>query len=122
RTLHASHWAKRAFDVVGSLALLVLTAPITFAAAYAVRMYDGGPVFFRQTRIGRDGKPFACYKFRSMVVEAEELRSDLVVNHERSSVLFKMVDDPRVTGPGRVIRRFSVDELPQLFNVLRDPM
>jgi exopolysaccharide biosynthesis polyprenyl glycosylphosphotransferase len=122
RTVHASHWAKRVFDIVGSLALLILTAPITLAAAFAVKFHDGGPVLFRQIRIGRDGKPFACLKFRSMVVDAEHLKNDLVVNHERSSVLFKMVDDPRVTGPGRLIRRLSIDELPQLVNVLRGQM
>jgi exopolysaccharide biosynthesis polyprenyl glycosylphosphotransferase len=122
RTLHASHWAKRLFDIVGSALLLVLTAPVTLAAAIAVKLTDGGPVLFHQTRIGRDGRPFSCLKFRSMVVNAEQLREDLVVNHERSAVLFKMVDDPRVTRPGRLIRRLSVDELPQLWNVLRGQM
>jgi exopolysaccharide biosynthesis polyprenyl glycosylphosphotransferase len=122
RTLHASHWAKRAFDIVGSLAILVLSAPITLGTAIAVKFHDGGPVLFRQTRIGRDGRPFSCLKFRSMVVNAEQLRSDLMVNHERSAVLFKMANDPRVTRPGKWIRRLSLDELPQLINVLRGQM
>jgi exopolysaccharide biosynthesis polyprenyl glycosylphosphotransferase len=122
RTVHASHWAKRAFDILGSLALLVLTAPITLATALAVKFHDGGPILFRQTRIGRDGRPFSCLKFRSMVVDAEDLQRDLVVNHERSAVLFKMADDPRVTRPGKWIRRLSLDELPQLWNVLRGQM
>jgi len=122
RTLHASHWAKRAFDIVGSLAILVLSAPITLGTALAVKFNDGGPVLFRQTRIGRDGRPFSCLKFRSMVVNAEQLRSDLMVNHERSAVLFKMANDPRVTRPGKWIRRLSLDELPQLINVLRGQM
>ena len=122
RTLHASHWAKRVFDIVGSLALLLLISPIWLATALAVKLDDGGPVLFRQTRVGRDGRPFSCLKFRSMVIDAEELRGDLEVNHERSAVLFKMANDPRVTRPGRLIRRLSVDELPQLWNVLRGQM
>jgi exopolysaccharide biosynthesis polyprenyl glycosylphosphotransferase len=122
RAVHASHWAKRAFDIVGSLGLMVLLSPVLLATAIAVKFHDGGPVLFRQTRIGRDGRPFSCLKFRSMVMEAERLLSDLEVNHERSSVLFKMVDDPRVTRPGKLIRRLSIDELPQLWNVLRGQM
>ncbi len=121
RTLHASHWAKRTFDVLGSLGILLLISPIWLATAVAVKFHDGGPVLFRQTRIGRDGRPFSCLKFRSMVIEAEQLRADLEVNHERSAVLFKMADDPRVTRPGKLIRRLSIDELPQLWNVLRRP-
>ncbi len=122
RTVHASHWAKRAFDILGSLALLVLTSPITLGTALAVKFHDGGPILFRQTRVGRDGRPFSCLKFRSMVVDAEDLQRDLVVNHERSAVLFKMADDPRVTRPGKWIRRLSLDELPQLWNVFRGQM
>jgi exopolysaccharide biosynthesis polyprenyl glycosylphosphotransferase len=122
RAVHASHWAKRAFDVVGSLGLMLLISPVLLATALAVKLHDGGPVLFRQTRIGRDGRPFSCLKFRSMVTDAENLRADLEVNHERSSVLFKMVNDPRVTRPGRLIRRLSIDELPQLWNVLRGQM
>ena len=122
RTVQALHWAKRAFDMLGSLAILLMISPVLLAVAVAVKLHDGGPVLFRQTRIGRDGKPFDCLKFRSMVVDAEELRGDLDVNHERSSVLFKLVNDPRVTAPGRFIRRLSLDELPQLWNVLRGQM
>ena len=122
RTLHASHWAKRVFDIVGSLALLLVTAPVTVVTALAVKFHDGGPILFRQTRIGRDGKPFSCLKFRSMVVDAEHLQADLMVNHERSAVLFKMAEDPRVTRPGKWIRRLSLDELPQLWNVFRGQM
>jgi exopolysaccharide biosynthesis polyprenyl glycosylphosphotransferase len=122
RTLHASHWAKRVFDIVGSLALLLVSAPVTLVTALAVKFHDGGPILFRQTRIGRDGRPFSCLKFRSMVVDAEQLQADLIVNHERSAVLFKMAEDPRVTRPGRWIRRLSLDELPQLWNVFRGQM
>jgi exopolysaccharide biosynthesis polyprenyl glycosylphosphotransferase len=122
RAVHASHWAKRVFDVVGSLGVILLISPVLLATAIAIKLHDGGPVVFRQTRIGRDGRPFSCLKFRSMVTDAEALRADLDVNHERSSVLFKMVNDPRVTRPGKLIRRLSIDELPQLWNVLRGQM
>jgi exopolysaccharide biosynthesis polyprenyl glycosylphosphotransferase len=122
RTVQASHWAKRAFDFLGSLGILALISPVLLAVAVAVKFHDGGPVLFRQTRVGRDGRVFSCLKFRSMVVDAEQRLTDLEVNHERSSVLFKLVDDPRVTRPGRLIRRLSLDELPQLWNVLRGQM
>ena len=109
--------------MVGAAGLLVLTAPLTIATAVVVKLYDGGPVLFRQTRIGRDGRPFACLKFRSMVADAEELRDDLELGEMLpNSVLFKMMADPRVTRPGRVLRRLSIDELPQLWNVLRGQM
>jgi len=122
RAAHASRWGKRAFDVAGSLFLMLIAVPLAIATALAVKLYDGGPVLFRQTRVGRDGRTFSCLKVRSMVVNAEQLRSDLETDHERSAVLFKMVDDPRVTKPGRIIRRLSIDELPQLWNVLRGQM
>jgi exopolysaccharide biosynthesis polyprenyl glycosylphosphotransferase len=122
RTVQASHWAKRVFDILGSAGAMLLISPLLLATAVWIKFHDGGPVLFRQTRIGRDGRPFSCYKFRSMVTDAEQLRIDLETNHERSSVMFKMVDDPRVTRPGRLIRRLSIDELPQLWNVLRGQM
>jgi len=122
RAMDATRWAKRIFDVLGALGLLVATAPITLVTAVAIKFHDGGPILFRQTRVGRDGRPFSCLKFRSMVMNAEQLRADLEANHERASVLFKMADDPRVTRPGRLIRRLSLDELPQLWNVVRGHM
>ena len=122
RAVGASRWAKRVFDVAGAACLAVVLAPLLLATACAVKFYDGGAVLFRQTRIGRDGRPFSCLKFRSMVVDAEHLLADLEINHGRGAVLFKMVDDPRVTRPGRLIRRLSIDELPQLWNVLRGQM
>ena len=118
RSIHASRWAKRVFDVVGALCLLVVLAPLMAATALAVKLHDGGPVLFRHTRVGRDGLPFGVLKFRSMVVDAELLRAALVDGSTSDSVLFKMADDPRVTRPGRWIRRFSLDELPQLWNVV----
>jgi exopolysaccharide biosynthesis polyprenyl glycosylphosphotransferase len=120
RALDAAHWAKRVFDVVGSLALLVLTAPLWLWSALRVKLHDGGPVLFRQTRVGRDGKSFECLKLRTMVLEAEQLLPSLGADGQ--DVLFKMRVDPRVTGPGRWLRRYSIDELPQLVNVLRGEM
>jgi exopolysaccharide biosynthesis polyprenyl glycosylphosphotransferase len=122
RARDASRWAKRIFDVIGAAGLLFLTVPLTLATALAIKLHDGGPILFRQTRIGRDERPFACLKFRTMVVDAELQLTRLEERHERSTVLFKLAHDPRVTRPGRLLRRFSVDELPQLWNVLRGQM
>jgi exopolysaccharide biosynthesis polyprenyl glycosylphosphotransferase len=122
RARDASRWAKRIFDVIGAAGLLVLTVPLTLATALAIKLHDGGPILFRQTRVGRDERPFACLKFRTMVVDAELQLTRLEERHERSTVLFKLAHDPRVTRPGRLLRRFSVDELPQLWNVLRGQM
>jgi exopolysaccharide biosynthesis polyprenyl glycosylphosphotransferase len=122
RAVQASRWAKRFFDMVGALGLLVLLVPVLLVTALAVKLHDGGPVFFRQERVGRDGVLFGCLKFRSMVVDAERLRAALVTEDEGNGVLFKVARDPRITRPGRWIRRLSVDELPQLWNVLRGQM
>lgn len=118
----ASRWGKRAFDIVGSSLLILAFAPLLVFAALSVKFHDGGPVFFRQTRTGRDGAEFPCLKFRSMVVDAESRLSTLHAQADYESGLFKMADDPRVTRPGRWLRRFSMDELPQLFNVWRGEM
>ncbi|WP_162940168.1 sugar transferase [Gryllotalpicola protaetiae] len=112
---------KRAFDiVVGTVALLV-AAPVMIVVALAVKT-DGGPVLFRQQRVGMRGGRFAMLKFRSMVVDAEARLAELVSRNEGAGLLFKLKEDPRVTRVGRVIRRLSLDELPQLFNVLRGEM
>ena len=112
---------KRAFDVcVSALALLVLS-PLLLAIAFAVRT-DGGPALFMQERIGLDGRRFRLLKFRSMVPDAEDMLSNLLAFSDGNGVLFKMRDDPRVTKVGGVLRRFSLDELPQLWNVLRGDM
>ena len=108
----------RAFDVVVALAALIFVGPLMLVVAACIYIIDPGPVLFGHQRIGRDGRAFRCWKFRSMVVDAEQLRGALVGSGAGDSVLFKMVDDPRVTRPGRWIRRFSVDELPQLWNVV----
>ena len=113
---------KTAFDrVVGGLILLGLT-PFMLAVAAAIRLTSRGPALFRQTRVGVDGHEFTMYKFRSMVVDAEARRDDLIGLSDGNGVLFKMKDDPRVTKVGKVLRRFSIDELPQLINVVRGDM
>lgn len=118
----ASRWGKRTFDVVGTLLLIVAFAPLLAFAALQIRFHDGGPIFFRQTRIGRDGEGFACLKFRTMVVDAEARLAELHAQTGYAEGLFKMECDPRVTRPGRWLRRYSLDELPQLFNVLHGEM
>lgn len=122
RATDASHWAKRLFDVVGSAGLLVALSPFFLYAALRIRLHDGGPAFFRQERAGRDGKTFGCLKFRTMLVDAEARLAALHEAQGYSGGLFKMKDDPRVTKPGRWLRRYSLDELPQLINVLRGDM
>jgi len=114
---------KGTIDLVGAVALLAVGSPLLLLTAVLVRLTSPGPVFFRQTRVGRDGVPFRMWKFRSMVVDAERRRADLEGNNDHAAgALFKMRDDPRVTRIGRVLRRYSVDELPQLFNVLAGQM
>ena len=114
--------AKRTFDIVGSLSLLLLFAPVFLFAALRIWAHDRGPVFFGQSRVGRDNRTFRCWKFRTMVTNAEELLADLHEQHGYEGGLFKIEDDPRITAPGKWMRRFSLDELPQLFNVLRGDM
>ena len=115
--------AKSVLDRVAGLLLLVAASPVIGAAALTVRLTSPGPVLFRQRRIGIDGRPFTLLKLRSMYVDAEARRSDLLGGaDDGNGVLFKMHDDPRVTPVGRWLRRFSVDELPQLWNVARGDM
>jgi lipopolysaccharide/colanic/teichoic acid biosynthesis glycosyltransferase len=110
--------AKRAVDVAGSLAALLVLSPLLIAIAAAVRL-DGGPVIFAQTRVRRLGREFKMYKFRSMRMDAEkQLAALLAANRHEKGVTFKIKDDPRVTWVGRWLRRFSLDELPQFYNVL----
>jgi exopolysaccharide biosynthesis polyprenyl glycosylphosphotransferase len=119
----ASGWqmaAKRTLDVLGSSLLLLLTAPIMIVATIAIRIEDGGNAVFRQTRVGKGGFPFTIYKFRTMVLDAEDLQLDLTNDHE--GPVFKMEGDPRITWVGNLLRKTSMDELPQLFNILRGQM
>lgn len=111
---------KRAFDVAFSLAVLVGLSWLYAIVAVAVKLDDPkGPVVFRQTRVGRDGREFQMYKFRSMVADAEERLPQLLSQNEKTGPVFKLRDDPRVTRVGRVIRKLSLDELPQFANVLK---
>lgn len=118
----ASRWGKRTFDVVGSIILILAFAPLLAFAALRVWMHDRGPVFFHQTRTGRNGEEFACHKFRTMIVNAEARLGELHAQVGYTGGLFKMDCDPRVTAPGLWLRRYSIDELPQLFNVLAGEM
>jgi len=113
---------KRTLDVIVAGVALILTLPVLIVTAIAVRLDSPGPIFFRQTRVGKWGEPFACYKFRSMYVDAEQRLKDLQAQNEVDGPVFKMKYDPRITRVGRVIRKLSIDELPQLFNVLRGNM
>lgn len=113
---------KRTVDLVVSAVALVLLLPLFAVLAVLIRLDSPGPVFFVQKRIGKNGVPFNTYKFRSMVVEAEALRAQLAALNEADGPLFKIRNDPRTTRVGRYLRRFSLDELPQLFNVLRGEM
>jgi exopolysaccharide biosynthesis polyprenyl glycosylphosphotransferase len=114
--------AKRCFDLVLAVGLLVLTAPVIAASLLAIKLESPGPVFFRQIRVGRDGKPFLLFKLRTMVVDAEARLDEVRQLNEVDGPLFKMRNDPRVTRIGRVLRSLSIDELPQLVNVLRNEM
>ena len=112
------HAVKRAFDiVVSSMALLVIGLAAPFIAL-AIYIDSPGPIFFRQLRVGRDGQTFRMVKFRSMKTSAEQDLAALVAESDGNGVLFKMKNDPRITRVGRILRKFSIDELPQFFNVL----
>jgi exopolysaccharide biosynthesis polyprenyl glycosylphosphotransferase len=117
----SSRLVKRAFDLVGASLILAAAAPVMLAIAVAVRLDSRGPAFFRQTRVGKDGKRFEMLKFRSMVVDADA-RKEALRHLNETSGLFKIENDPRITRVGRWLRRTSLDELPQLFNVWRGEM
>jgi exopolysaccharide biosynthesis polyprenyl glycosylphosphotransferase len=122
RAAHATRLAKRLFDVAGASAILLAFSPLVIFAALRIKLHDGGPIMFRQTRVGRDGQTFGCFKFRTMVVDAEAKVAELQKAMGAGALLFKMKDDPRITRPGKWLRRFSVDELPQLLNVVAGDM
>jgi exopolysaccharide biosynthesis polyprenyl glycosylphosphotransferase len=114
--------AKRLFDVVVATAALWIVSPLLVLVIVLIKLTSRGPIFFRQTRVGLHGREFAMLKFRSMVANAEALKLTLSKANEQSGPVFKMRNDPRVTPVGRFIRKYSIDELPQLFNVLRGEM
>jgi exopolysaccharide biosynthesis polyprenyl glycosylphosphotransferase len=122
RTTPEASWhnlAKQFLDFFGALFLLVLLSPVFLAIAIAIKLASPGPVFFRQKRSGLNGSPFTLYKFRTMVTNAEQFKQELEAMNEMSGPVFKITNDPRVTRIGTFLRKFSLDELPQLFNVLR---
>lgn len=113
----SKHVLKRAFDIIVSGVGILLTLPMFLAVALAIKLDDHGAVFFRQERVGRNGETFRMHKFRSMKPDAEKLLAELRANNDGNGVLFKMKNDPRVTRAGRVLRKYSLDEFPQLWNV-----
>jgi exopolysaccharide biosynthesis polyprenyl glycosylphosphotransferase len=113
---------KRLLDIVGASAGLLLSAPVLAVAAVAIRSTSQGGVFFKQIRCGKHGRPFFMWKLRSMVSDAEQRKAELMVANEMDGPVFKIKDDPRITPVGRHLRRWSIDELPQFWNVLRGDM
>jgi len=113
---------KRGLDIFFSSLTLLLLSPVLLAIAIAVKLDSPGPVFYTSERIGKKARVFRCFKFRTMVSNAEKLRAKLMDRNEREGILFKITDDPRVTRVGRWLRKYSLDELPQFFNVLRGEM
>ena len=113
---------KRIFDTIFSLLVLAVLAPVLLVTAIAIKLDSPGPVFYTSERIGKKGVVFHCFKFRTMVRDAEKRRAEILHMNERDDVLFKVTNDPRITRVGRWLRKYSIDELPQFFNVLRGDM
>jgi exopolysaccharide biosynthesis polyprenyl glycosylphosphotransferase len=120
--LGAKRFQKRAFDFCFALAAVTLVLPVLLCAAIAIKMNSRGPLFYSSERIGMDGTPFPMLKLRTMVADADKQLESLLANNEGNGLLFKIRDDPRITTVGRILRRFSIDELPQFINVLRREM
>jgi exopolysaccharide biosynthesis polyprenyl glycosylphosphotransferase len=114
--------AKQLLDFFGAATLLIVGAPLLAIVALLIKITSPGPIFFRQQRSGLNGRPFTLYKFRTMVTNAEQLKHELAAMNEMSGPVFKVTNDPRITPIGRLLRKFSIDELPQLLNVLRGEM
>ena len=123
-TMFLARALKRGLDIVGSLAALCLFAPIFILTSLLIKLEDRGPVFFCQKRVGAGGRLFGMWKFRSMVVHADQIKDQLMEanQHGQAGVTFKMKNDPRVTRVGKWIRKLSIDEFPQFYNVLRGEM
>lgn len=113
---------KRVFDIIASLIGLIILSPLFCVVAILIKREDGGPVFFKQERTGYKNKPFTMYKFRTMCVNAPEMHKFLLEQNELDGPAFKMKDDPRITKIGKVLRKTSIDELPQLLNILKGEM
>jgi len=114
--------AKRAFDILGSLLGIIILSPVFLITVISIKLNSSGGVFFNQERNGYKGKVFKMYKFRSMIVNADELIDSIESRNEISGHMFKIKEDPRVTSVGKIIRKTSIDELPQLFNILKGNM
>ena len=113
---------KRALDMIVASIALLFAMPLMILTAILIKLDSPGPILFRQTRVGKWGETFPCYKFRSMYIDAEQRKLELMAKNEADGPVFKMKNDPRITRVGRVIRKVSIDELPQLFNVLKGEM
>jgi exopolysaccharide biosynthesis polyprenyl glycosylphosphotransferase len=122
RKRYAYRITKRFFDVVLSVIGLIVLSPVFLITAIAIKLEDGGPVFFSQMRSGLNEKPFRMYKFRSMCTDAAEKHKEMLKYNEQDGPAFKMKNDPRVTKVGRFIRKTSIDELPQLVNIVKGDM
>ena len=126
--LHCGHvpefalWFKRVFDVFFSSMALLFLSPVLLAVAIAIKLDSPGPVFYTSERIGKKGRTFRCFKFRTMVRDADKRRAEVMHMNERDGVLFKISNDPRITRLGRFLRKYSIDELPQFINVLKGEM
>jgi len=117
------HFIKRVIDILGSFVGLIVLSPLFLVVGYKIKREDkAGPIFFSQDRVGKNGKLFKMYKFRSMCIDAEDKLALLLEHNEIEGAMFKMKDDPRVTKIGKFIRKTSIDELPQLWNVLKGDM
>ncbi len=120
--LYASRGLKRLIDIVGSGVGLVVLSPLFLLTAVSIKLDSKGPVFYSQQRVGKWGRLFQMYKFRSMVTDADKFKDQLLNQNESGGVTFKMKRDPRITRVGRIIRKLSIDELPQLYNVFKGDM
>jgi len=119
----SSMFLKRTLDVVAALLVLAAASPVLLLTMLCIKLEDGGPLFFQQTRVGLRGRTFGMWKFRSMVMNADAIKDKLLSQNEmKGGVTFKMKDDPRVTKTGKWIRKFSIDEMPQIINVLHGEM
>lgn len=117
-----SRLIKALFDLMVGLAMLIIAAPLLITVAILIKLDSPGPVFFSQIRVGRQGRLFTMYKFRTMRTDAEKIKQQLMDQNETGGVIFKMKRDPRITRVGRVLRKLSIDELPQIANVLKGEM
>jgi lipopolysaccharide/colanic/teichoic acid biosynthesis glycosyltransferase len=120
--IKSTFFVKRSLDITVSILMLILLSPLFLLTAVAIKLEDPGPVIFSQTRAGRWARPFTIYKFRSMYVGADKMKSELMDKNEAGEILFKIKNDPRITRVGKVIRKLSIDELPQIWNVLKGDM